>query len=85
MLCSLPKESDGASSTTSPCSQCAILTVDQGGQRYVPDQRGQLSARYRLSLQVLSCREDALNNQHCKRKQVCTMVQHVWTTTRNSN
>ena len=40
-------------------------TVDQGGQRCVPDQRGQLSARYRLSLQVLYCREDALNNHHC--------------------
>ena len=26
-----------------------------------------------------------VNNQHCNRKQVCTMVHHVWTTTRNSN
>ena len=85
MLCSLPGESDGASTTTSPCSRCAVHTVDQGGQRYVPDQRGQVTARYRISLRVLSCREDALNNQHCNRKHVCTMVQHVWGTTRNSN
>ena len=83
--CAVCQESDGASSTTSHCSRCDIHTVYQGGQRYVPDQRGQLSSRYRISLQVLSCREDALNNQHCNRKQVCTMVQHVWTTTRNGN
>ena len=81
MLCSLPGEPGGASSTTSPRSRCAIHTVDQGGQRYVPDQRGQLSACQRLSLQVLSCREDALNNQLYNRQQVCTVVQHVWPTT----
>ena len=84
-LCSMPGEPDGASSTTSPRSRYAIHTVDQGGQRFVPDKRGQLSTRYRLSLQVLSCREDALNNQHFNRQQVCTVVRHVWTTTRNSH
>ena len=31
MLCSLPGESGGASSTTYLCSRCAIHTVDQGG------------------------------------------------------
>ena len=42
MLCSLTGEPDGASSTTSPRSRCAIYT-DQGSQRHnVPDQRGQL-------------------------------------------
>ena len=29
--------------------------------------------------------EDALNNQQFNRQQVCTVVQHVWTTTRNSH
>ena len=85
MLCSLSGEPDGASSTASPRSRCAIHTVDQCGQRFVPDQRGQVSTCYRLSLQVLSCREDALNNQQFNRQQVCTVVEHVWTTTRNSH
>ena len=85
IMCSLSGEQAGALSTTSPRSRCTIHTVDQGGQRYSPDQRGNLSARYRFSLEVLSCREDALNNKHCNRKQDGTMVQQICTTTRNSH
>ena len=76
--CAVCKESQ-TEHRQQPLLARSIHTVDQGDHRYVPDQRGQLSACYRLSLQ-----EDALNNQHCNRKQVCTMVQHVWTATRNS-
>ena len=48
-------------------------------------QMGQLTCHCRLTLQVISRREDALNNQRCNRQHVCIIVQHVWTTTRNGH